>query len=136
MSRMKVLTMLGFGVMLAVGAVGLGAAAASQQAAVQQYTGQVQSIKIDHCDQQSGACDGSQVLAQARGQEVVLAILSGTSFQRGNSRVHLEDLSIGNYVTVRAMALPSGPAEYDNGTVGTSPGERPLTLRDVNEDNN
>jgi hypothetical protein len=106
MSRMKVLTMLGLGVMLAVGGVAREAVAAPQ-AALQPYTGQVESIKIDHCDLQPGTCAGSLVLAQARGQEVTLAIPAGTTIQRGDERVDLEQLGVGNYVTVQAAAPPS-----------------------------
>jgi hypothetical protein len=106
MSWMKVLTMLGLGVMLAVGGVARGAVAAPQ-AAVQPYTGQVQSIKIDHCDLQPGTCAGSLVLAQARGQEVTLTIPAGTTMQRGDERVHLEQLGVGNYVTVQAPPVPN-----------------------------
>jgi hypothetical protein len=106
MSRMKVLTMLGLGVMLAVGGVARGAVAAPQ-AAVQPYTGQVQEIKIDHCGVEPGTCDGSLVLAQARGQEVTLAIPAGITIQRGDERVHLEQLGVGNYVMVQAAPVPS-----------------------------
>jgi hypothetical protein len=45
------------------------------------------------------------VLAQARGQEIDLAIPAGTLIQRGNQRVHLEELGIGNYVMVQATPL-------------------------------
>ena len=101
MSRMKVLTMLGLGVMLAVGGVA-GGAVAAPQAAVQPYTGQVESIHIDHCDEQPGTCAGSLVLAQAGDREVTLTVPAGTTVQRGDERVHLEQLGVGNYVTVQA----------------------------------
>jgi hypothetical protein len=42
---------------------------------------------------------------QARGQEVALAIPAGTAIQRGNQRVHLEELGVGNYVMVQAATL-------------------------------
>lgn len=54
MSRMNVLTMLGVGVILAVSGVGRGMAVASPQDVVQQYTGQIESIKVDHCGPQAG----------------------------------------------------------------------------------
>jgi hypothetical protein len=47
-------------------------------------------------------CGGSLVLAQAGGREVTLTVPAGTTIQSGDERVHLEQLSIGNYVTVQA----------------------------------
>jgi len=73
------------------------------------YTGQVKEIKIDQCGLEPGTCAGSLVLAQARGQEVDLAIPAGTSLQRGNQRVHLEELGVGNYVMVQAVPLSPSP---------------------------
>jgi hypothetical protein len=105
MSRMKVLTMLGLGVMLTVGGVARGTPA--PQATIQPYTGQVESIHIDHCDQQPGTCAGSLVLAQAGGGEVTLTIPAGATIQRGDERVHLGGLGVGNYVTVQAAPLAS-----------------------------
>jgi hypothetical protein len=52
----------------------------------QPYTGQVREIKIDQCGLQPGTCEGSMVLAQARGQQVSLAIPSGAPIQRGEQR--------------------------------------------------
>ena len=80
--RMKsVLTVLGLGTMLVLGAGSWGMAAAPQ-APAQSYTGQIESINIDHCDQQPGTCAGSLVLAQAGDQEVTLTIPAGTMIQR------------------------------------------------------
>jgi hypothetical protein len=105
MSRKNIWMMLGLGMMLAVSGVARGAAAAPQ-APTQTYTGQVESIKIDHCDQQPGTCAGSLVLAQANDQQVDLAIPVGTVIQRGDECVDLEELGVGNYVTVQAVPLP------------------------------
>jgi hypothetical protein len=107
MSRKTTLMMLGLGVMLAVSGVARGAAAASPQAPGQTYTGQVREIHIDQCGLEPGTCEGSLVLAQARGQQVALAIPAGTTMQRGDERVHLEELGIGNYVMVQAARQPS-----------------------------
>jgi hypothetical protein len=52
-------------------------------------------------------CAGSLVLAQADGRQVTLTIPAGTTIQRGDERVHLEQLGVGNYVTVQA-AQPEG----------------------------
>jgi hypothetical protein len=78
---------------------------AATQAQAQSYTGQVREIKIDQCGLEPGTCAGSLVLAQARGQQVDLAIPAGTTIQRGNQRVHLEELGVGNYVMVQAASL-------------------------------
>ena len=134
MARKNIWMMLGLGVLLAVGGVARGAAAAPQ-APAQTYTGQVESIKIDHCDLQPGTCEGSLVLAQADDQQVDLAIPEGTVIQRGDERVHLDQLDVGNYVTVQAAPLP-GPTYHGRDgdiDVGTTFGERPLTLGEADE---
>jgi hypothetical protein len=82
-------------------------AAAAQPAQAQTYRGQVREINIDQCGLEPGTCAGSLVLAQARGQQVALAIPAGTIMQRGDERVHLEELGIGNYVMVQAARQPS-----------------------------
>jgi hypothetical protein len=144
MSRKNMWMMLGLGVMLAVSGVARGAAAAPQ-AAAQPYTGQVQAINIDHCDQQPGTCAGSLVLAQPGDREVTLAIPAGTTIQRGDARVHLEDLGVGNYVMVQAAPVPSATGNplgfgfepqkpRDGGDkVGTNMGERTPTFEETNE---
>jgi hypothetical protein len=143
MSRMRVLTMLGLGVMLAVSGVTRGVAAAPQDTG-QPYTGQVREIKIDQCGLEPGTCAGFLVLAQAQGQEVTLAIPSGTAIQRSDERVHLEELGIGNYVMVQAVPLPSetgNPLGFGldepssiGDRVGTSAGERPYTLKESSQE--
>jgi hypothetical protein len=107
--------LMGFGLatLLTVGAGTWAAANAATYAQAQSYTGQVREIKIDQCGLESGTCAGSLVLAQARGQEVDLAIPAGTMIQRGNQRVHLEELGVGNYVMVQAA--PLYPAQQGNG---------------------
>ena len=161
MSRKNIWMMLGLGVLLAVGGLAQGAAAAQPYAdaspqhwtpeatapqAAQRYTGQVESIKIDHCDLQPGTCAGSLVLAQANERQVDLAIPAGTTIQRGGERVHLEELGVGNYVTVQARPLPgqtSGGAQFYTGLagrdgnihVGTTMGERTPTLEEASSGN-
>jgi hypothetical protein len=107
--------LLGFG-LAALLMVGVGTweiANAAPQGQAQSYTGQVREIKIDQCGLEPGTCAGSLVLAQARGQEVDLAIPAGTTIQRGNRPVHLEELGIGNYVMVQAA--PLSPPLQGNG---------------------
>jgi len=126
------LTVLALGALLTVSVGIWGVAGAAAPAPVRPYTGQVREIKINQCGLEPGTCEGSLLLAQAGGQQVALAIPSGTAIQHGNQCVHLEDLAIGNYVTVQASHLPSKPLEWDESRVGTSAGERPYRLDETN----
>ena len=108
-----VLMSFGLAALLTVGAGTWGVANAATYAQAQSYTGQVREIKIDQCGLEPGTCAGSLVLAQARGQEVDLAIPAGITIQRGNQRVHLEELGVGNYVMVQAA--PLSPSQQGNG---------------------
>ena len=110
---MRGLTVVRLGAMHTVGMGVWGVASAAPQGPVQSYTGQVRAINIDHCGLEPGTCAGSLVLAQARGQEVALAIPAGTAIQRGNQRVHLEELGVGNYVMIQAA--PLSPLPQGNG---------------------
>jgi hypothetical protein len=109
LKRMKQrLTVLGLGTMLVLGAGTWGMASAASPAQAQSYAGQVREINIDQCGLEPGTCAGSLVLAQARGHQVELAIPAGTTLQRGDQRVHLEELGVGNYVMVQAAPLYPG----------------------------
>jgi hypothetical protein len=110
----SVLMGLGLAALLTVGVGTGGVATAAPQGQAQAYTGQVREIKIDQCGLEPGTCAGSLVLAQARGQQVDLAIPAGTTLQRGHQRVHLEELGVGNYVMVQAA--PLSPLPQGNGT--------------------
>ena len=107
--------LMGFGIaaLLTVGGSVWGVANAAPQAQPQSYTGQIREINIDQCGLEPGSCSGSLVLAQARGQEVDLAIPVGITIQRGNQRVHIEELGVGNYVMVQAA--PLSPIQQGNG---------------------
>jgi hypothetical protein len=138
-----VLMSVGLGALLTLGVGASGVASAAEQTTVQPYTGQVREITIDQCGLEPGTCEGSLVLAQARGQEVTLAIPAGTAMQRGDQPVHLDELGVGNYVMVQARPLPSETGDplgfgLDEPSrmgdrVGTSAGERPYTLQDSSE---
>jgi hypothetical protein len=140
----RILMNLGLGAVLVVSVGSWSVAGAASPTAVQPHTGQVREIKIDQCGLEPGTCAGSLVLAQARGQEVDLAIPAGTLIQRGIERVHLEELGVGNYVMVQATPLPreaGNPLGFgldevprDGNRVGTSPGERPYTLHESSEE--
>jgi hypothetical protein len=133
----------GLGAWLTVGVGAWGVASAASPAQPQLYAGQVREINIDQCGLEPGTCAGSLVLAQAGGQEVDLAIPEGTPIQRGDQRVHLEELGVGNYVMVQARPLPSvtgDPLGFGldepplDIQVGMSPGERPYTLHESSAD--
>ena len=111
--RQGVLMGVGLAALLTVGVGTWGVANAAPQGQAQAYTGQVREIKIDQCGLEPGTCAGSLVLAQARGQEIDLAIPAGFTIQRGNQRVHLEELGVGNYVMVQAA--PLSPSLQGNG---------------------
>jgi hypothetical protein len=118
-------------VVLFGGWVSRGNSGESRQAPVKLYRGQIKSVKIDRCGMQPGTCEGSIVLAQGGGPEVTLAILPGTWLRRGDQLILIDELGVGNYVAVQATPLPAtGPRE---GTVGSSPGERILTLEETGE---
>jgi hypothetical protein len=103
---------IGLAALLTVGVGTWGMASAASQAQAQSYAGQVREINIDQCGLEPGTCEGSLVLAQARGQAVDLAIPAGTMIQRGGQHVHLEELGVGNYVMVQA--LPLSPLPHGN----------------------
>jgi hypothetical protein len=113
---------------LAVSWVPLGVAGEQRQTTVKQYEGQIKSIKIDKCGLQPGTCEGSIVLAQKGGSDVILAIMPGTWIKRGDHLVLIDELGVGNYVKAQATPLPEGAPRP--GTVGSSPGERAITLEE------
>jgi hypothetical protein len=117
------------GAALFVSGMSLGITGEQRQTPIHQYTGQIQSIKIDRCGLQPGTCEGSIVLKLSGGQEVSLAILPGTWIQRGDHLVLIDELGVGNYIKAQAMALPEEARKP--GTVGSNIGERALTLQDA-----
>jgi hypothetical protein len=128
----RITTIIGVGILGAALLVGwgtLGHAGEQKRTALHQYTGQIASIRIDRCGLQPGTCEGSLLLRQQNGQEVALSIQPGTWIKRGNELVLIDELGVGNYITVQAAPLPAtapGP-----GTVGSSPGERVLTIEEA-----
>jgi hypothetical protein len=128
----RIATLIGVGVLGVTFIVGWGtpgSAGQRQGTPVRQYSGQVQSIKIDRCGLEPGTCEGSIVLKLQDGREVALAIQPGTWIKRGDQLVLIDELAVGNYLRAQAMPLPAtAPRE---GTVGSSPGERALTLEET-----
>ena len=118
------------GAALLVRGVSRGVAGEQRQAPIHQYTGQIQSIKIDRCGLQPGTCEGSLILKLSGGQEVTLAILPGTWIKRGDRLVLIDELGVGNYIT--AQAAPAPERASSPGTVGSSIGERAITIEQAN----
>lgn len=82
-------------------------AGGASSAKVQEYEGQIKSVKIDKCGLQPGSCEGSVILARAGGAgEVTLAIRPGTWLKRGDNFVTIDELGVGNYVKVEAVQVP------------------------------
>src|SRR5919204_5240430 len=129
MRHITALVVLLCGAALCVGWGSLGRAGEQRQAPIHQYTGQIQSIKIDRCGLQPGTCEGSVILKLSGGQEVTLAILPGTWIQRGDHLVLIDELGVGNYITAQATPLPEEARRP--GTVGSNIGERATTLKEA-----
>jgi hypothetical protein len=60
---------------------------------------------------------------------VTLAIKPGTWIQRGDQLVLISELAVGNYLKVRAVAVPA--AAPKPGTIGCCLGERPYLLEET-----
>jgi hypothetical protein len=114
MLRITAVVMVFWAAIVMVGPVAWGVAGAAEkpyrireqrQAPVKQYEGQIKAIKIDKCGLQPGTCEGSIILAKKGGGEVVLRIGPGTWIRRGDNFVLIDELGVGNYVNVRAVAL-------------------------------
>jgi hypothetical protein len=129
MLHIKTIVVFLFGAALFMSGVSQAIAGEQRQAPIHQYTGQIQSIKIDKCGLQPGTCEGSIVLKQPGGQEVTLAIQPGTWIQRGDHLVLIDELGVGNYITARTTPLPEEARRP--GTVGSSMGERAITIEEA-----
>jgi hypothetical protein len=92
---------------LSGGVVSLALAGAPSTAPVQRFEGQIRSVKIDNCGRQPGSCAGSVILDRgAEAGNVVLAIKPGTWLKRGDQFITIDELGVGNFVTVEAIQLP------------------------------
>lgn len=115
---------------LALSVVAPAAAGEAKTAPVKLHEGQIKAVKIDKCGLQPGTCEGSVELApKGGGPEITLEIKPGTWIQRGDKLVTIDELGVGNYLKVRAMAVPE--AMPKPGTVGCCPGERPYLLEET-----
>ena len=90
---------------LALGSVAQGAAGEQGWSHLQQYWGQVQSVRVDKCGQRLGLCEGTIVLTLRHGSKVSLSIRPGMWIKRGDRLVLLEELRAGDEIHVQAFEV-------------------------------
>jgi hypothetical protein len=105
MQGRKILMMCAVGLVLAIGITALGDAGQPRKALLKQYWGHVKSLKIDRCGYRPGQCEGSIVLTERQGVDVVLSIRPGTWIKRGDRLVLLDELAVGHEIHVQAVEL-------------------------------
>jgi hypothetical protein len=94
---------------LALGSCATAGSGAAPQG--QRYAGRITSVTIEKCGLKPGTCEGSITVAPAHGgPAITLAITPWTRLTRGEQDVIIEDLSVGNAVTVEAEPRP-GPLQ-------------------------
>ena len=96
---------------LALGSMAQGAAGEQGWSHLQQYWGQVQSIRVDKCGQRPGLCEGTMVLTLRHGSKVSLSIRPGMWLKRGDCLVLLEELQVGDQIHVQAFEVAGAGAE-------------------------
>jgi hypothetical protein len=89
--------------MLVAGGISVGIAGEQRRALLRQYWGKITSIRVDRCGKRPGLCEGTIILAQRQGGEVILAIRPGTWIKHDERLVLLEELSIGHEIHVQAI---------------------------------
>jgi hypothetical protein len=90
-----------------------GAAGEQGWSHLQQYWGQVQSIKVDKCGQRPGLCEGKIVLTPGHGSKVILSIRPGMWIKRGDHLVPLEELRAGDEIHVQAYEIGGAEATQE-----------------------
>jgi hypothetical protein len=98
---------------LALGSVAQGAAGEQGWSHLQQYWGQVQSIRVDKCGQRPGLCEGAIVLTLQHGSTVILSIRPGMWIKRGDHLVLLEELRAGDGIHVQAYEISGAGATQE-----------------------
>jgi hypothetical protein len=96
---------------LVLGAAAQGGTGEQGWSHLQQYWGQVKSIKIDRCGQRPGLCEGTIVLGQRHGGEAILSIRPGMWIKRGDRLVLMEDLRAGDEIHVQAFEMAGDGGE-------------------------
>jgi hypothetical protein len=111
MPRVRAAVLLLSWMALTLGGVAQGAAGEQGWSRLQQYWGQVQSIRVDKCGQRPGLCEGTLVLTLRHGSEVRLAIRPGMWIKRGDGLVLMEELRVGDQIHVQAFEVAGAGAE-------------------------
>lgn len=111
MPRVRAAVLLLAWIALAPGGMAQGAAGEQGWSRLQQYWGQVQSIRVDKCGQRPGLCEGTIVLTLRRGSTVILSMRPGMWIKRGDHLVLLEELRAGDEIHVQA---------YESGGAGAT----------------
>jgi len=101
----KILMMCALCLTFTIGMIAPGEAGEQRRALLKQYWGQIKSVRIDRCGYRPGLCEGSIVLAERQGAEVVIAIRPGTWIKRGDRLVILDELAVGQEIHVQAIEL-------------------------------
>jgi hypothetical protein len=102
MQRVSVAVLLLASMALAMGGVAQGEPGEQGWSHLQQYWGQVQSIRVDKCGQRPGLCEGAIVLTLQHGSAVILSIRPGMWLKRGDHLVLLDELRAGDELHVQA----------------------------------
>jgi hypothetical protein len=105
MQSVRVAVLLLAWVAVALGGAVRGAAAEQGWSRLQQYWGQVQSIRVDKCGQRPGLCEGTLILTLRHGSKVILSMRPGMWIKRGDRLVLLEELRAGDEIHVQAYEI-------------------------------
>jgi hypothetical protein len=98
---------------LALSSVAQGAAVERGWSRLQQYWGQLQSIRVDKCGQRPGLCEGTIVPTLRHGSKVTLSIRPGMWIKRGDHLVFLEEVRTGDEIHVQAFEVARAGAEQE-----------------------
>jgi hypothetical protein len=98
---------------LAMGGAADGTAVEQGWSRLQQYRGQVQSVRVDKCGQRPGLCEGAIVLTQRHGGRVILSMRPGMWIKRGDHLVLLEELRAGDEIHVQAFEIDEAGAAQE-----------------------
>ena len=80
---------------------------------LQQYWGQVQSVRVDKCGNRQGLCEGTIVLTLRHGGRVILSMRRGMWLKRGDHLVLLEELRAGDEIHVQAFEIDGAGAAQE-----------------------
>jgi hypothetical protein len=98
---------------LALRSVAQGAAVERGWRRLQQYWGQVHSIRVDECGQRQGLCEGTMMLTLRHGSKVTLSIRPGMWIKPGDHLVLLEEVRTGDEIHVQAFEVAGAGAEQE-----------------------